>query len=54
MYPRLGFPGMMDPAYFVGRKEIVEWINDTLQLNLAKVEQTASGMPTHLPSHIGL
>lgn len=35
--------GMMDPAYFVGRKEIVEWINDTLQLNLAKVEQTASG-----------
>jgi len=35
---------MMDAGYFVGRKEIVEWINDTLKLNLSKVEQTASGM----------
>eukprot|EP00286_Rhodomonas_abbreviata_P008938 CAMPEP_0181341626 /NCGR_PEP_ID=MMETSP1101-20121128/30524_1 /TAXON_ID=46948 /ORGANISM="Rhodomonas abbreviata, Strain Caron Lab Isolate" /LENGTH=222 /DNA_ID=CAMNT_0023452943 /DNA_START=43 /DNA_END=708 /DNA_ORIENTATION=+ len=35
--------GMMDGAFFVGRKEIMEWVNGTLDLNLAKVEDTASG-----------
>ena len=35
--------GMMDPAYFVGRKAILNWINDTFQLNLSKIEDTASG-----------
>ncbi|KAM3577791.1 hypothetical protein VYU27_000334 [Nannochloropsis oceanica] len=35
--------GMMDAGYFVGRKEIVDWVNETLQLSLSKVEQTASG-----------
>ncbi|XP_010935641.1 microtubule-associated protein RP/EB family member 1C [Elaeis guineensis] len=35
--------GMMDSAYFVGRNEIVLWINSTLQLNLAKVEEAALG-----------
>ncbi|WOL06043.1 microtubule-associated protein RP/EB family member 1C-like [Canna indica] len=35
--------GMMDAAYFVGRNEILAWINSTLQLNLAKVEEAASG-----------
>jgi hypothetical protein len=34
----------MDPAYFVGRKEILNWINDTLALNLTKIEDTATGM----------
>ncbi len=33
----------MDPAYFVGRKEILTWINDTFHLNLQKIEETASG-----------
>lgn len=33
----------MDAGYFVGRKEIVDWVNETLQLSLSKVEQTASG-----------
>jgi microtubule-associated protein, RP/EB family len=36
--------GMMDGAFFVGRKEIIDWINQTLNLNLTKVEQTASGV----------
>lgn len=31
--------GMMDGAYFVGRNEILAWINSTLQLNLNKVEE---------------
>lgn len=35
--------GMMDSAFFVGRKELIDWINDTLEVNLQKVEQTASG-----------
>ncbi|KAJ0963971.1 hypothetical protein J5N97_029093 [Dioscorea zingiberensis] len=35
--------GMMDSAYFVGRNEILAWINSTLQLNLSKVEEAASG-----------
>lgn len=35
--------GMMDAAYFVGRGEILSWINATLHLNLSKVEEAASG-----------
>ena len=35
--------GMMDPAYFVGRRQILEWINSTFQMSLSKIEQTASG-----------
>lgn len=35
--------GMMEGAFFVGRKEIMDWINSTLDLNLAKVEDTANG-----------
>ncbi|KAM0852982.1 hypothetical protein ACQ4PT_051398 [Festuca glaucescens] len=35
--------GLMDSAYFVGRGEILSWINATLQLSLAKVEEAASG-----------
>lgn len=35
--------GLMDSAYFVGRNEILGWINATLQLNLSRVEEAASG-----------
>lgn len=35
--------GMMDSAYFVGRKELIDWINATLQMGISKIEQTASG-----------
>ncbi|KAJ7944469.1 Microtubule-associated protein RP/EB [Quillaja saponaria] len=35
--------GMMDSAYFVGRSEILAWINSALQLNLSKVEEACSG-----------
>jgi RP/EB family microtubule-associated protein len=30
--------GMMDGAFFVGRKEIVDWVNDTLNVNISKVK----------------
>ncbi|KAL3617969.1 Microtubule-associated protein RP/EB member 1A [Castilleja foliolosa] len=35
--------GIMDSAYFVGRNEILSWINDTLQLHLSRIEEAASG-----------
>lgn len=35
--------GPMDSAYFVGRSEILAWINTTLQLNLSKVEEACTG-----------
>ncbi|XP_061346654.1 microtubule-associated protein RP/EB family member 1A isoform X3 [Gastrolobium bilobum] len=35
--------GMMDSAYFVGRNEILTWINNRLQLNLSRIEGAASG-----------
>jgi RP/EB family microtubule-associated protein len=33
----------MDQAYFTGRKELLDFFNDLLELNLAKIEQTATG-----------
>lgn len=33
----------MDPHYFLGRAEILGWINSTLSLRLTKVEDTANG-----------
>ena len=42
--------GIMDGAYFVGRGEILHWINATLQLSLAKVEEVR---PLSHPQFIG-
>ncbi len=33
----------MEGAYFVGRKEVIDWVNSTCQLNLTKIEDTANG-----------
>lgn len=33
----------MDAAYFTGRKELLEFFNDLLALNLQKIEQTCTG-----------
>ncbi|KAI8017622.1 Microtubule-associated protein RP/EB family member 1C [Camellia lanceoleosa] len=44
--------GMMDSAYFVGRSEILAWINSTLQLNLSKVEELMDAAhPGIVPMH---
>lgn len=44
--PRRPAAGMMDPAYFVGRRAILDWLNNTFHMNLAKIEETASGAET--------
>ncbi|VFQ80823.1 unnamed protein product [Cuscuta campestris] len=35
--------GMMDSAYFIGRSEILSWINSTLHLSISKVEEACTG-----------
>ena len=34
---------MMDSAFFVGKNELLTWLNNLLQLNYTKVEQCANG-----------
>lgn len=35
--------GMMSGCYFVGRGELLEWLNDLLKINYTKVEETSNG-----------
>jgi RP/EB family microtubule-associated protein len=35
--------GMMNPAYFASRTELLQWVNSTLQLNITKVEDMSNG-----------
>ena len=35
--------GMMDNAYFIGKTEIMKWINETLKMNITRVEQACTG-----------
>ena len=35
--------GIMDAAYFTGRRELLDFFNGLFDLNLSKIEQTCSG-----------
>ena len=35
--------GLMDSAYFVSKNELLKWINDTLQLDMAYIQDLGSG-----------
>ena len=35
--------GMMNEAYFVGKRVLIDWVNNFLEINIEKVEQMANG-----------
>ena len=42
--------GLQNPAFFVGRAELLEWVNGLLSLKLTKVEQVRA-LPLHASGH---
>jgi hypothetical protein len=40
---RMAAIGMMDAAFFVGKNELLNWLNDLLQLNYTKVSWSVAG-----------
>jgi len=42
--------GLQNPAFFVGRAELLEWVNGLLSLRLTKVEQVRA-LPLHASGH---
>lgn len=42
-YREIGSVGIMEGAFFVSRKELIDWINKTLKLNVTKIEQCSNG-----------
>ena len=41
--PIMASIGMMDAAFFVGRREILDWANATFAMRLERIEETANG-----------
>ncbi|KAL4468711.1 hypothetical protein ABPG74_005214 [Tetrahymena malaccensis] len=35
--------GIMDPAYFVNKNDILKWVNNTLKLNIEKIDHLGTG-----------
>ncbi|MCQ2820264.1 MAG: hypothetical protein MJ252_23610 [archaeon] len=35
--------GMMDKSYFMGKSELISWVNQVLQMNITQIEQCATG-----------
>jgi len=35
--------GIMNPAFFEGKKKLIQWVNELLEINIKEVEQMATG-----------
>lgn len=42
-YREVGSVGIMEGAFFVSRKELIDWVNKSLKLNITKIEQCSNG-----------